>query len=60
MQKIKESVSKFLKVTCPSCNNEQVIFGKVSSKVKCLSCNKLIAKPSGGKSVVMAKVKEVL
>jgi small subunit ribosomal protein S27e len=57
---IKEPSSKFLKITCPNCSNEQVIFGKVSSKVKCLSCKKMIAKPSGGKTIVMAKVKEVL
>lgn len=56
---INQPSSKFLKVAC-SCGNEQVIFGKASLKIKCDSCNKLIAKPSGGKTIVLAKVKEVL
>lgn len=51
--------SKFLKVKC-SCGEEQVIFGKTASKVKCGSCKKLIAKPSGGKTIVLARVEEVL
>ncbi len=57
---IKESSSKFLRVVCSGCGKEQVIFGKVSSRVKCLSCGKLIAKPSGGKTRLLVKVKEVL
>jgi len=52
--------SKFLKVTCNKCNNEQVVFGKSSTKVNCLVCGKKLAKPTGGKSVVDAKVTEVL
>jgi small subunit ribosomal protein S27e len=51
--------SKFLKVKC-SCGNNQVVFGKASTKVKCLSCGKLLVKPSGGKSVVTAKVEEII
>lgn len=56
----KKTTSKFLKVICPECNKEQVIFGKATSKINCNSCSKLIAKPSGGKTIVLAKVKEVL
>lgn len=52
--------SKFLKVVCNKCKNEQVIFGKSSTKVICLSCGKKLAKPTGGKSIVDAKVAEVL
>jgi len=56
----KDSSSKFLRIVCPSCGKEQVIFGKVSSRPRCGSCNKLLAKSSGGKTIVLAKVKEVL
>jgi small subunit ribosomal protein S27e len=55
-----KQASKFLRVICPECSKEQVIFGKAASRIKCNSCNKLIAKPSGGKTIVMAKVKEGL
>ena len=58
--KIKEHDSKFLKVRCPKCKNEQITFGKVSTTVKCLVCGKVLAKPSGGKATVEARILEVL
>jgi small subunit ribosomal protein S27e len=57
---IKEPKSKFLKVRCPKCNNEQVIFGNASSVVGCLVCGKELAQPKGGKASVKARVLEVL
>lgn len=51
--------SKFVKVKC-SCGNEQIIFGKASSKVKCFSCDKIIAEPTGGKSDIKVSIVEVL
>lgn len=56
----KEPKSKFIKVRCSKCKNEQIIFGKVSSKTKCLVCGKEIAKPTGGKSDIKAHILEVL
>lgn len=58
--KMRESTSKFIKVRCPKCKNEQIIFGKSSSKVSCLVCGKLLAEPTGGKSKVKARILEVL
>jgi len=52
--------SKFVKVKCPKCENEQVIFGKATSVVKCLKCGMTLTKPTGGKAKVRAKVLEVL
>ncbi len=60
MEVIKEPESKFIKVRCPKCKNEQIIFGKASTVVKCLVCGKLVAEPSGGKSKVKARILEVL
>ncbi len=57
---IKEPTSKFLKVICNSCKNEQIIFGKASTKVKCIKCGARLAKPRGGKAAIKAKVKAVL
>ena len=52
--------SKFLKVSCPRCKKQVVIFGKSSTKVKCTGCNKLLLKTQGGKAKIMAEIKKVL
>lgn len=55
-----ETKSKFIKVRCSKCKNEQIIFGNVSNIVPCLVCNKELAFPTGGKSKISARVLEVL
>lgn len=55
-----EPISKFVKVRCPKCKNEQVIFGKCSTVVKCLVCDKLLAKSTGGKTAIKVRILEVL
>ena len=57
---IKESTSKFIKVRCPKCKNEQVVFGKSATVVKCLVCSKVLVEPTGGKSKIRARILEVL
>lgn len=52
--------SRFLKVKCPRCGAEHVVFGKASTDVKCSECNMLLIKPQGGKAKVKAPVAEVL
>jgi len=60
MAKIREPTSKFIKVRCPKCKNEQIIFGKTTSDVACLVCGKVLAEPTGGKSKIKARILEVL
>ena len=60
MKKIKEPKSRFIKIRCPKCKNEQIMFGKTSKTVKCLVCEKALAEPTGGKSKVKARILEVL
>lgn len=55
-----ESGSKFVKVRCAKCKNEQVIFGKAAMEVKCLVCGETLAKSTGGKADIKARVLEVL
>ena len=57
---IPEPRSKFLKVRCTKCKNEQNIFDSSSTVVKCLVCDMELAHPTGGKSKVDARVLEVL
>ncbi len=51
--------SKFLKVKCKKCNNEQIIFNKASSVVKCLVCGEVLAVPTGGKANIKTSIVEV-
>ena len=55
-----EPETKFLKVRCSKCKNEQIIFEKASSKIICLVCDEPIAIPKGGKAKLKATVLEVL
>ena len=55
-----EPTSKFIKMRCPKCKNEQITFGKTSTAVNCLVCGKAIAEPTGGKARAKARVLEVL
>jgi small subunit ribosomal protein S27e len=52
--------SRFLKVKCADCGNEQVIFSNAASKIKCLVCEKQMADSTGGKTDVKAQVVSVL
>ncbi len=55
-----EPTSKYIKIRCPKCKNEQIMFGKTSTNVKCLVCDKPLAESTGGKSRVKARILEVL
>ena len=57
---VPEPKSKFIKVRCTKCKNEQIIFGNASSIVKCLVCDSELATPTGGKAKITARVLEVL
>ena len=52
--------SRFVKVRCPKCKNEQIIFGKAAQKVKCLVCGEVLAESAGGKANIKGQVLEVL
>lgn len=57
---IREPISKFVKVRCVKCKNEQIVFGKPASKIKCLVCDKVLVEPTGGKGIIKARILEVL
>ncbi len=52
--------SKFVKVACKKCRNEQMIFNKASTVVKCLKCGEMLAEPTGGEVFIKGKVLETL
>ncbi len=51
--------SRFVKVKCPDCENEQVVFEKASTVVDCVVCGKVLAEPAGGKAQIKAEVLEI-
>ncbi len=55
-----KETAKFIRVKCSKCKNSQVIYGRASSKVKCLECGGVIAIPSGGNAKIRARIEEVL
>lgn len=52
--------AKFIRVKCSKCKNSQIIYGRASTKVKCLECGGVIALPSGGNAKIRARVEEIL
>ncbi len=59
----KEGSSKvdkaFVKVKCPDCGNEQIMFLRASVPVKCHVCGATIAVPTGGKAEIRGEIVEV-
>ena len=53
-------ISKFIKVRCSKCKNEQIIFGKPVTQIICLVCSTVLADSQGGKGKVRARILEVL
>lgn len=60
MMTVRMATSKFIKVRCSKCKNEQVVFGNAASRVLCLVCAKPLVEPTGGKSKIRSKILEVL
>ncbi len=56
VQSKRENRSKFLKVKCPDCENEQIIFEKASSTVNCVVCGTNLSTPTGGKAQIKAEI----
>lgn len=51
--------TKFLRVKCNSCGNEQTVFSAASTKVCCLVCNQELAATGASKIKTNAKVLKV-
>ena len=52
--------SKFLRVRCPDCGNEQIVFSHPSTIVYCNICRATLAKPTGGKAEITGDVVAIL
>jgi small subunit ribosomal protein S27e len=50
----------FLRVECPDCENEQVVFEKTANEVACAVCGHTLARPTGGIADLEGEVVEVV
>ena len=60
IMEIKEPKTRFIKVRCTKCKNEQITYSKASSQVNCLVCGEVLVTPTGGKAQIDAAILEVL
>jgi len=51
--------SKFVQVKC-KCGNEQVVFGRAKTIVKCNKCETELAIPNSSNAKILAKITKVL
>ncbi len=58
-KEIRITKSKFIRVRCPKCDAEQAIFGKATTKVRCLKCGCQLTRSASSKAKIKAKVLEV-
>ncbi|WP_054842480.1 30S ribosomal protein S27e [Vulcanisaeta distributa] len=45
--------SRFLRVRCNNCGNEQVVFDRPAMVVRCLVCGNVLIEPTGGKGRIV-------
>ncbi|MFW9826726.1 MAG: 30S ribosomal protein S27e [Candidatus Thorarchaeota archaeon] len=57
---IPQPKSRFLRVKCLNCGNQQIIFGCSATDVECLVCGKILLQSTGGKARILTKILEVL
>ncbi len=60
MSKVPQPTTKFLRVKCESCKNEQIVFDSAKIVVKCNVCGSDLTEPKGGKAKILGEVLEAL
>lgn len=52
--------SYFLRIRCPDCGNEQLIYSHPTNIVKCNICKTILATPTGGKGKFNGEITAVV
>ncbi|MDO8427844.1 MAG: 30S ribosomal protein S27e [Candidatus Diapherotrites archaeon] len=61
VKQLGQKKSDFLKIKCNGCGGEQVTFSHPSKPVKCLVCDKVLAKTTGSKlELVQGQIVQLL
>jgi len=50
----------FVKVKCPDCGAEQIVFRKAATVVSCTVCGSTLVRPKGGVGEIKGEVLEVV
>ncbi len=50
--------SPFYRVKCKDCNNEQIVFSRASTVVRCQICGSILVEPTGGVAAVKGEIVE--
>ncbi len=57
---IPEPRSRFIRIRCPQCGNEQVIFDHATFPVRCFICGTQLVRSTGGKAIINGEVIKIL
>jgi len=58
---IPEPKSRFIRVKCNVCGNEQTLFDRATFPVRCLVCGTVLVAPTGGKAkLINAEIVRIL
>jgi small subunit ribosomal protein S27e len=52
--------SRFLRVKCLKCGNEQLLYSNATNKVTCNVCGEVLAEPTGGRAKIKGEIQTVL
>lgn len=52
---VPEPNSKFLKINCKECGEQQIVYSHASTDVTCNSCGNIIARPTGAIAKIFGK-----
>ena len=52
--------SRFVRVRCPSCGNEQIVFDHATFPARCLVCGTILVVPTGGKAKILGDIVKIL
>ena len=53
---MRHGITKFVKVKCKDCENEQIVFSKAATRVACNVCNAALVEPRGGHAILLGEV----
>ncbi|MDH3278181.1 MAG: 30S ribosomal protein S27e [Nitrosopumilus sp.] len=53
---IPKPASKFQKVDCGECGEQQVVYSHASTTIACNSCGNTLAEPTGSKATINGKI----
>ena len=53
-------MNNFIKVKCPDCGNEQIVFQRAATKVLCTVCGTILVNPKGGVGEIRGEKLEVV